>query len=572
MAPRIGSAWGIAALAGLAALPPPAMAQPAQTQPTMTQPAPSQPGLACDALAAVPTPASLMALPTGGARITAATPMPATGSGPRAVGAFCRVTAEILPVDPAAPPIKVELNLPETWNGRALMYGGGGYNGSILSTGGTIRLQPKDVAIPLGRGYATFGSDSGHAGTSADGAFARNEEALRNYALDAAKKTRDLAGHLIAARYGRPAERVYFHGSSNGGKEALGMIQRYPDDLDGAIVFWPAVSLGMLQLQFGNVARAMGEPGAWPSPAKRAALYGAALEACDGMDGVVDGIIADVRRCNAGFDPATATRAGQPLRCPGGADTGEDCLSDAQIRALRVMAAPLVLDAPLGSGEARVPGFEVWSTDLGSRTSDELSAGVTAQGLGTVAPAVPTQSGMPFIQIFSDQFIRHFVTRDDSARWAAVDPRAPGPWKDRIAALTALMDMNGTDLSAFRRHGGRIILVHGQSDQVVPPGMSEAYYDRVSERMGREAVAEFVRFYRVPGVAHSGNGIAFTPTWDALGALDAWVSNGTPPAAPVVTDVYAAPGRTRPLCEYPTWPRYNGSGDTETASSFTCVR
>ncbi|MDR3414702.1 MAG: tannase/feruloyl esterase family alpha/beta hydrolase, partial [Nevskia sp.] len=277
----------------------------------------------CAAMVGVTVPASAIALPTGGVRITGAKSFAATGEGAKAVGAFCRVNAEILPRDPAAPPIKMEVNLPEQWNGNALMFGGGGYNGSILSTGGTLRLQPTDMPIPLARGYATFGGDSGHAGTSADASFATNPEALRNYALDGVKKTRDAAVYLIKARYARPAEKLYFHGSSNGGKEAMGMIQRYPNDLDGAMVFWPAVYIGTEAVQMARVARAFDAPGAWPNLAKRQRLLAAELETCDALDGAQDGVISNPRACEAKFDPVTAKVAGQPLRCPSGADEGD---------------------------------------------------------------------------------------------------------------------------------------------------------------------------------------------------------------------------------------------------------
>ena len=118
--------------------------------------------------------------------------------------------AEIASVDASAQPMKMELNLPDEWNGKALMYGGGGYNGSILSTAGTIRLQPADVTIPLGRGYVTFASESGHEGSAIDGSFAVNDEALGNYALDAVKKTRDAAVYLMHARYGRTPKNCNF--------------------------------------------------------------------------------------------------------------------------------------------------------------------------------------------------------------------------------------------------------------------------------------------------------------------------------------------------------------------------
>lgn len=534
-------------------------------------PAAAQAQSDCAALASLAIPASAIGLPTSGVRITAATPMPAAGTAPKAVGPFCRVTADILPVDPKAPAIKMEVNLPADWNGKALMYGGGGNNGSILSTGGTIRLQPADLPIPLGRGYATFASDSGHQGNSADGSFALNEEALRNYALDAVKKTRDVAGRIIAARYGRPADKVYFHGSSNGGKEAMGMIQRYPADLDGAIVFWPATMLGGLHMQFLRVARAMAEPGAWPSLAKRKLVLDAAIEACDALDGAKDGIIANPRACEARFDPATATLAGKPLRCPTGADEGDTCLSDVQIRFLKVMATPVTLERPLPDGSTTYPGFYVWGTDLGSRTSDPLATGITQQGLGTVAPALPARPDMAFIHIFADQFAKYFVTRDPASGAAAIDPEHPGPWQARLTELATLLSFPSADLASFRQRGGKIIMLHGTADQIIPAAANNAYFERVVATMGREAVASFYRYYELPGVAHSGNGTIFTPTWDALGALDAWVTKGTAPADPIITDIYAHPGRTRPLCEYPSWPKYNGTGDLESAGSFSCA-
>jgi len=526
---------------------------------------------ACADLSGLVFAPDVMGLPSGGARVSSAITVAASGSGPGAVGAFCRVRAEILPRDASAPPIRLEVNLPEDWNGKALMYGGGGFNGSILSTAGTIRLQPPGLPIPLGRGYATFGSDSGHSGRSDDGSFAQNEEALQNYAWQALKKTRDLAGYLIRLRYGRAPERVYFHGSSNGGKEALAMIQKYPGDLDGAMIFWPAITFGTLQMQFGRIARAMDAPGGYLDVAKRRLVYAAALAACDKLDGVADGLVSDARRCRQRFDPRTARYQGRPLRCAGGGDAGDGCLSDAQIRTLWTMATPLVAPAALGSGETQYPGFNVWGADLGTRSGDRIADTATQNGFGTEPPAYPGSAGMPFMHVFADQYVKHFVTRDPHATWATLDPGAAGPWQARLAALSGLLDMNQADLGPFNRRGGKILMVHGLSDQVVSPQSSEQYYERVVRTMGADVVARFFRFYEIAGVSHSGVGIAFTPAWDALGALDDWVARGQAPSAPVVTDTYAVPGRTRPLCEYPRHVQYVG-GDIDRAASFTCAR
>lgn len=525
----------------------------------------------CESFASVTIPASVMQLPSNGARVTSASTNGASGAPPRTVGSFCRVMVEIAPVDPAAPPIKMEINFPETWNGRALMYGGGGYNGVILSTGGTIRLQPNEMPIPLGRGYVTFGSNSGHEGAGS-GAFALNDEALRNYAFDAVKKTRDVAGYLIRVRYGRPADRVYFHGSSNGGKEALGLIQRYPRDLDGALVFWPATFFGGLTLQAARISRAFAEPGAYLSIAKRQALLTAAMEACDDLDGVRDGIISNVRSCQERFDPVTATASGKPLRCASGADEGDSCLSDAQIKALKVMASPLKLTYALESGETQYPGFYVWGADLGTKMTDDLTKSVMTQGLGTTPSAYPAAPGMPFLHNFAEQYVRYFVTKDPQATWKEIDPEKPGEWQSRLAWLGGLLDMPKTDLSEFQKQGGKIILVHGLADQIVPSETSVDYYNRLVAAMGRETVSKFIKFYEIPGTAHSGFGIAFNPAWDALGALDEWVANGVAPVDPIVRDTHFKPGRTRPLCEHPTWPMYKGWGDIEQAYSFACAR
>ena len=526
---------------------------------------------ACDSLRTAAVPTSDIGLPTGGAKAVSTAYMPASGVAPRSVGAFCRVLLDIAPVDPKAPPIKMEVNLPDDWNGKALMYGGGGYNGVILSTGGVIRLQPPEVPIPLGRGYVTFSGNGGHE-ASAGATFALNDEALSNYAFDAVKKTRDVAVAIIKARYGRPADKIYFHGSSTGGKEALGVIQRYPRDIDGAMIFWPATYNISLSMQFARLSRALEQPGAWPSVAKRKALQDAVLEACDGLDGVKDGVVSNVRACMAKFDPSKATVAGRPLRCANGAEAGDDCLSDAQIKALKVMSTPLKLDYDLASGLSDYPGFYTWGSGLGVSDKDQLSKDVLGQGFGTVPPASPTKPGMPFDYNFADLFIRYFVTKNSDAKVADVDPEHPGKWRKRFVELSGMMEMSKTDLSAFRRHGGKILLFHGLSDQIVPAQSTVDYYRRVVDTMGQGTVSSFVKYFELPGTGHSGFGVTFNPTWDALGALDDWVTNGVAPKSAVITDTHFKPGRTRPLCEYPAWPRYNGTGDVDQASSFACVR
>nr|WP_144826774.1 tannase/feruloyl esterase family alpha/beta hydrolase [Cupriavidus gilardii] len=528
----------------------------------------------CAEMASVSVPASAIGLPTSGAVVTEATVVAASGIGAQAVGEYCRVLGSIKPVDPAAPDIRFQLNLPTNWNNKIMMFGGGGYNGSIPSPQGNVPAGPADQPTPLGRGYATFASDSGHqAGAlgSRDGSFGANDEALRNFAGDALKKTRDTALHLIQARYAVDGPRkAYFAGGSTGGREALAVVQRWPQDWDGAIVLYPAWNAASLDLQFGRITRALAQPGAYPNPAKRRALFDASLQACDGLDGVQDGVVSNVPACNASFNPATATLNGAPLRCAGGGEGGDNCLSDPQIAALNAYNTPITFNYALGSGETQYPGFNVWGADLGMPGTSPVQATVISLALNELQPANPMPATAPYFSVFWDQWVRYFVTRDPNFNSLTLDPENPGAWQARISELTALQDVNKTDLSAFAAKGGKVLMAHGSADVLVSTRATAQYYQRVQATMGTERVAQFMRYYEIPGYGHAASTV-FNAAWDSLTALENWVEKGTEPPAQVVTDTVGVPGRTRPLCPYPGWPKYNGSGDINAAGSYSCA-
>ena len=268
--------------------------------------------------------AANIGLPTTGARLTSTQTVAPVGTVPTAVGEYCKVLGEIDPVDSNAPKIKFQVNLPTSWNGKAMMFGGGGYDGIIANTVGNVPAGPTDKPTPLGRGYATFGSDSGHqanATTVRDGSFGVNEEALHNFSGDALKKTRDTAIAIIRARYGTNPQRTYCAGGSTGGREAIIAIATWPQDFDGAIVLYPAWNATALNYHFGRMTQAMAKPNAYPNRAQRKVLLEAALEACDKLDGVADRLISNQLACNARFDPATAVLNGKPIQCPAGSRT-----------------------------------------------------------------------------------------------------------------------------------------------------------------------------------------------------------------------------------------------------------
>lgn len=535
------------------------------------------PTTSCAQLAGVAVPAAAIGLPTRGARVTGAEVVAAGGTAPKAFGEHCRVAGEIDPVDATAPPIKFQIALPAGWNHRALMLGGGGYDGTVPNVVGNVAAGPADSPNPVGRGYAVFGSDSGHAGASNQGAFALNDEALRNFAFEALKKTRDASLYLLEKHYGERPRRSYFAGGSTGGREALAVAQKWPQDFDGVVALYPAYNAASLDLQFGRITRALAAPGAYPGLAKRKALYDAAIQACDAADGVADGLISDQASCNARFDPSTAQVGGRPLRCAGGADTGDDCLSDAQIAAMKVIDTPVILDYPLASGENQYPGFNTWGTDFG-RPGTGAQATVNFLGLNAQAPASPMPAppaagaaGIPYHSAFWDQWVKYFVTRDPGFDSLTLDPERPGRWAARISELTGLQDVNRADYSEFAARGGRILMAHGTSDQLVSTRATQQYVNRIRAAMGPARVDGFLRYYEIPGYSHAVSTV-FNAAWDSLTALENWVEKGQAPADQRVFDTAGVPGRSRPLCEYPTWPRYGGSGDVNAAASFRCVR
>jgi feruloyl esterase len=115
-----------------------------------------------------------------------------------------------------------------------------------------------------------------------------------------------------------------------------------------------------------------------------------------------------------------------------------------------------------------------------------------------------------------------------------------------------------------------MILTVGSIDHTISPYNTVNYYERLVARFGQATAQTFLRFYRIPGFAH-GNGL-FNAKFDALAALDGWVDGGHAPGTLEAVDIN--PGnnlRRRPMCVYPAWPRYNGAGDLNAASSFSCV-
>lgn len=518
--------------------------------------------------------ANAIGLPTGGATITAAklvaaAPLAVAERGPTpaatitpATPEYCQVLGRIAPVDPAAPAIQFQVNLPTQWNGRSVQYGGGGFNGVLITGLALVPAARFDQPAPLAQGFVTVGTDSGHQNQPGQPpqAFALNDEALVNFAHASYKKVRDVSVVLMQRAYGRAPDKLYFVGSSEGGREGVTMAQRYPADFDG--IFSRVPVLHWTGLQHAGLRDGLALVGdGWIPPAKVQLVHRAVLAACDAADGLADQIVSDPVGCRQRFDIGR-------LQCTG-ADTAE-CLTAPQVNAVRTLHSPLPLDVGLeglANGLKAYPGRGPSAEGL---PSFGPTGGWQAWWTGTVAPAFPAVQGNGIAWLYGGGAIQYFYAKNPNADLKTYKPQDHLP---RIREVSALMDSTNPDLAAFAARGGKLILLENLGDYAQSPYAGIQYFESVQRRLGAERTAGFARLYTAPGVDHVGTGGPASA--DFLGALVSWVEKGQAPTGLQLTEQAAKPPfavqRARPLCEWPLWPRYKG-GDAAVASSFECSR
>jgi len=499
-------------------------------------------------------------LPTSGAVVKSAKRVGEVGGG------YCRVYGEIGPVDRAAQPIRFALNLPATWNGKAVQFGGGAFDGYLKQSDGRGRgvVGVLGAATPLERGYATFGSDAGHhhhylllpdALNAVHAEFALNVEQRRNFAQDSLKKTHDVAVALIRMHYGRATQRMYFLGGSTGGREALKVVQNWPQDYDGVLAAYAAWDQIESDLQFIRVSQALYAQGdraerGWLPTSKTKLVLRESMAACDAQDGLRDGMISDVAGCH--FEP-------EKLMCADGKDH-RGCLSKGQLRTVETYATAQVSDYAMVHGMRLMPGYNVLA---GANLRDN-------RGLLRRPMHRPFVFLNSFQLLVGDGVLRYFLTRDKAFDALKFDVKTGGKWRDGILEQSLEDDASDADLTVFERRGGKLLLVHGTADATIPTNSSVAYYQRVVKEMGQARADGFMRLYLLPGFAH-GYG-TFNAGFDGLGVLDSWAEKRIAPAGLVMRDGNkASKGRTRPMCEWPLWAKYRGSGDVTNAGSFVCV-
>jgi pimeloyl-ACP methyl ester carboxylesterase len=511
----------------------------------------------CGSLQGMTIPASAIGLPTSGALVKTATLVAAKAAG-NLNGEYCKVVGIIKPFSPTAPDMEFEVNLPAAWNRRALQMGGGGYDGSLIDGLTGEPLAPSNVDTPLKRGYVTLGGDGGHKSSWAfDGRWGMDDEALLDFGKQSVKKVHDAAIAIIRKAYGHAPQRFYFAGGSQGGHEALDAAARYPEDYDGVVAHFPAYNVTMLHLASLNVGRAMYATGGagWIGPEKTSLITNAVYAACDKLDGAQDGIISNVKGCNAAFDI-------NKLRCPGGADAGNTCLSDTQIAAVRKVAS----DYRPGFMIAGSDTFPKWALFEGSLFQVSTFGTGPKPHPSTAEMKSALNNGLLFS--VGEQTVKYLITRNPDQDALGFDEKQ---WKERLMTVGSIMDVTDVSLEKFRAKGGKIILTHGTTDDFITPHNSIAYYERQVRQFTRPVVDSFIKFYMIPGAGH-GMG-PFNAEFESLPALQNWVEKSQAPGRIVAIDANKNANRSRPLCEWPSWPKFTGAPGTENdASSYTCVK
>jgi hypothetical protein len=510
--------------------------------------------LALAAFASLPASAAtcsdLATLQLPHASVTTAQAVPAgtftSGSGPVKVAvAFCRVAVVLKPSEDSD--IHVEIWLPASrWNGKFQGVGNGGFAGSIDFNA---------LAGAVAHGYATAATDTGHHAGGTDAAWALNHpEKITDFGHRAIHETAEAAKGVIFAFYGATPKRSYFNSCSNGGRQALMEAERYPADYDGIVAGAPADYWTHLLTTAIYNLQAVSAPGNAIAVSKLPAIEGAALAACDALDGVKDGVIENPAQCH--FDPGV-------LLCKG-AET-DACLTAPQIAALR----KIYVGAKTSKGERILPGF----SPGGEAEPGDWAQWITGAG------------GNPSLQsAFGTNFFKYMVYND--ASWDYKTSTTDQNVKLADERMASTLNATDPDLKKFESRGGKLILYHGWSDAAIPPENSVDYYRSVVKKMGSKDAATFVRLFMVPGMGHCGGGAGpnvfgqngvprADPDHDLEAALERWVEQGAAPEQVVATKL--KPGtnppvalRTRPLCAYPLTAHWTGSGSTDDAADFVC--
>lgn len=444
----------------------------------------------------------------------------------------CRITA-IVTHHPGDNHIKVFIALPsKRWNGRFMGTGGGGYAGG----------SPSSLDAPARKGYAVGATDTGNPEGTAKFAIDSNGkpawQRMRDNAYLGIHDMTVVGKALTKAFYGKAPRYSYFLGGSTGGRQALTEAQRYPQDYDGILALSPAIARDRYVPAQLWPQVVMLDANDFLSLEKREAATAAAVKACDGADGVVDGVIDDPMRCK--YDPVALV----------GTKIGNTTFTETDARVIR----------EIWQGAKAHDGSFLW---WGPTPGTELTN--LANTEGTPLAGKPCEEGL--------DWFRYFLVLDPKWDWKTL---TRGEFEllflQSIQEYASIYGGDDPNLVGFRDRGGKLLIVHGLADEFVPPQKTIDYYSAVQQRMdGSYDTASFIRLFLVPGADHDYATPVPTPSFGAaFDALIQWVENGHAPEQ-LLAELDGSDGkpvRTRPLFPYPRVARYKGSGSPNVAANF----
>ncbi len=461
--------------------------------------------------------------------VESATLIPANADTP----AHCRIRGQILPE------ILFEVSLPADWNRRFYMIGNGGYAGESLDA--PQRAGPRNTALRLG--FVIAATNTGHdAATEPLGTFAQNRQKLLDYAFRSLHTTAETGKRIATAYYGVRPTRSYFEGCSTGGRQALILAQRFPEDFDGIVAGAPVLNFSGTMVGYAKMAQALA---AAPVPyAKLSLLADRVYAQCDEKDGLKDGLIDDPRRC--GFQPARDLP-----KCAEGADN-PDCFTAAQIGALEKIYGDVT-----SQGKRFFPGWPAGAEIAGPN------------GRSGWDNWIIHEKAQPTISVnFSESFFRYvaFPQKDPNYKLASFDFEKDPP---RLAWIQNVLDATDPELTRFKERRGKLLMYFGWADQALNAQMGVDYYESAMARMGPTTPA-FFRLFMVPGMFHCAGGVGCS-SFDKLTPLMQWVEQGVAPERLIGTRLVSGKAvRTRPLCPYPQVAKYKGAGSVDEAENFAC--
>ncbi|RDW75520.1 carboxylic ester hydrolase-10 [Coleophoma cylindrospora] len=446
--------------------------------------------------------------------------------------------------------INVQVWLPQdTWNGRMQHIGGSGWQAGLHYAG----LQGMTAAV--GEGYATLGTDAGLGSEATPVNWGLlspgnpNLYLLQDLVSTSLNDAAIIGKAVVNSYYGQPPRYSYYSGCSQGGRQGMMLAQKYPDAYDGIAASAPAINWNEFLYSDFFPTLVMNELKEFPAPCELDAITAAAIAACDGIDGVTDGVITNSSLC--AFDPRSVV--GAPLNCT-------DSTSITKISS----AAAIVAEAAWTGGQ-KVDNTSLW---FGMGKDTPLTASVATGGSSVAATTCAsngTCSSAGF-EIASD-WIKLFSLRNASADLSTMTREEYLQlWSDSLQQY-GNVETNNPDLSRFRDRGGKLVSYHGLADILIPHEGTTRYYDKVTAMDAQ--VHDYYRLFLAPGLGHCLGGTGAYPA-GTFDAMRNWVENGTAPET-LLAESLGSPTLTRPLCAYPKMQYYNGTGNATAGEGFYCA-